>query len=91
MSAPRTTMPIMGSKLMCEIPWAMVAPHEVQARSNHGQSLARLAERGGLCAAEALDILEGRRWGSSKVCIENEQYLINKVRQWRAENGRTGS
>ena len=87
MSAPRTSMPIMAATLLSEIPWAMIAPHETQARSNHGQSLACLAGRGGLCAAEALDVLEGRRWGSAKVCIENEHYLIHLVRRWRAENG----
>lgn len=79
----RTAMPIMGATLLSEIPFAMIAPHEAQARSNHGQSLNRLAERGGLCVAEALDILEGRRWGSAKVCIENERYLINLVRKWQ--------
>lgn len=80
----RAVMPIMGSQLMSNIPWAMIAPHEQQAQSNHGQSLDRLAERGGLAASEAIDILEGRRWGSAKACIENERYLINKVREWRA-------
>lgn len=30
------------------VPWAWVAPHEEQARSNHSQSLERLAQRGGL-------------------------------------------
>ena len=30
-------------------PWALLEPHEAQARANHGgQSLKRLAERGGL-------------------------------------------
>lgn len=80
----RTVMPIMNSTLMSEIPWGMIAPHERQARANHGQSLERLAERGGLAACEALDIIEGRRWGSAEPCIENERYLINKVREWRA-------
>ncbi len=80
----RTAMPIMGATLMSEIPWEMIAPHERQARANHGQSLERLAERGGLAACEALDIIEGRRWGSAKPCIENERNLINKVRAWRA-------
>lgn len=77
-------MPIMGSSLMSEIPWAMIAPHEAQAQSNHSQSLERLAQRGGLGASEAIDIIEGRSWGSAKPCVENEIYLINKVREWRA-------
>ena len=85
-SAKRTVMPIMGSLLMSEIPWAMIAPHEAQAQSNHGQSLERLAQRGGLAASEAIDIIEGRRRGRAKPCVENERYLINKVREWRAAN-----
>lgn len=80
----RTIMPIMGATLLSEIPWDMIAPHEEQAQSNHGQSLERLASRGGLGASEALDIIEGRRWGSAKPCIENEHYLINLVRAWLA-------
>jgi hypothetical protein len=35
------------------IPWEYMAPHESQAQKNHGQTIARLAERGGLGAAEA--------------------------------------
>ena len=81
----RASMPIMGATLLSEIPWGVIAPHEAQAQSNHGQTLDRLASRGGLGVSEALDIIEGRRWGSAKVCIENEHYLINLVRAWRAE------
>lgn len=81
-------MPIMGATLLSEIPWAFIAPHDAQARSNHGQSLERLAQRGGLAACEAIDIVEGRRWGSAKACIENEQYLINLVRAWRSANAK---
>lgn len=35
---------------------------ERQAKINHGQTLARLAERGGLNAGEALAIAEKRQW-----------------------------
>lgn len=45
------------------IPWVLLAPHERQARSNHGgQSLERLADRGGLSPCEALAVLEDRPW-----------------------------
>lgn len=44
------------------IPWSLIAPHESQARANHGQTLERLAERGGLGSCEAVAILEDRRW-----------------------------
>lgn len=40
------------------VPWAMIEPHEAQAKRNHGgQTLRRLAERGGLGAAEAVAVL----------------------------------
>jgi hypothetical protein len=86
----RTVMPIMGATLLAEIPFAMLVPHEAQALRNHGQTLERLAQRGGLGVSEAIDILEGRSWGSAKVCIENERHLINKVRDWRIHARATG-
>jgi hypothetical protein len=49
------------------IPWAAIAPHERQAQINHGQSLERLAQRGGLSPAEAVWVMEGRRWGSDEL------------------------
>ena len=45
-----------------DVPWEFVAPHEPQALRNHGQTLARLAERGGLSPAELLAVIEGRGW-----------------------------
>lgn len=78
----RTKMPIMGSPLLSEIPFAMIAPHEAQAMRNHGQTLDRLASRGGLAVAEAIAIIEGRKWSSVKNCIENDHYLISQVRHW---------
>lgn len=46
------------------IPWDVITPHEAQAQINHSQTLARLAERGGLGHCEAVAILEDRRWRS---------------------------
>ena len=41
------------------IPWELIAPHEAQAQRNHGgQTLQRLAERGGLDAMEAVAVIE---------------------------------
>jgi hypothetical protein len=42
------------------IPWAMIEPHEAQAKKNHDQSIQELAERGGLDTYEACCVLEGR-------------------------------
>lgn len=59
--------PIMKSKVklnahVVNLPWEAILPHEAQAKKNHGQSLERLAERGGLSACEAIAILEDRDW-----------------------------
>jgi hypothetical protein len=46
------------------IPWWVLEPCEEQAVHNHSQTLQRLAERGGLCASEALDVLHGDGWST---------------------------
>jgi len=84
--ADRTVMPIMGGTLLSEIPFAMLVPHEAQAKRNHYQSLDRLAQRGGLSACEALAILEDRPWHAINPSFEAQRYLINRVRMWRAEH-----
>ena len=47
------------------VPLALLKPHEKQAWRNHGQSLKRLSERGGLCAVEMVAVIEG--WDPFKV------------------------
>lgn len=44
------------------IPWESIAPHEAQALKNHGQSLERLASRGGLSWCEALAVLRDSKF-----------------------------
>jgi uncharacterized protein (DUF1501 family) len=45
------------------VPWDLVGPHERQALRNHsGQTLVRLAERGGLSPDELVAVLEDRKW-----------------------------
>jgi hypothetical protein len=51
--------PIMGYH---DIPWRAIAPAEKQAQENHGQSLERLAERGGLSPCEACAVMQFRPW-----------------------------
>lgn len=77
--------PIMGCNIIASIPWDFIAPHEAQALSNHGQTLKRLAERGGLCVSEAIAVVDGSHWGSVIDSAESDLHLINKVRAWRAE------
>lgn len=42
-----------------DIPWSMIKPFENNALNNHGQSLERLAQRGGLAPSEAIAIIKG--------------------------------
>lgn len=54
--------PILGSEPKEYIPLDIVKSHEKQALRNHGQSLQRLAERGGLGWIEMLCVLEDREY-----------------------------
>lgn len=60
MTDPKT-FPIQDGR---PIPWSLIAPHEAQAVKNHGgQTLQRLAERGGLSPCEALCAIRGEGIG----------------------------
>lgn len=60
------------------VPWAVVAPHEKQAKHNHDQTLQRLAQRGGLSALELYCVLHGDDlrliWDAT--CPTEEQALL---------------
>lgn len=85
MTAPKM-FPIMDStqrrRFDWAIPWAMMAPHEGQALRNHGQTLARLAERGGLGPDEALAALRGLRLG--RLVLSEEEARAQLHQEWRA-------
>lgn len=49
------------------IPFEVIEPHESQALKNHGQTLERLAERGGLSYDEALLVLTDKQISSPVV------------------------
>jgi hypothetical protein len=55
-------MPILGTPFAVR----MDALNEAQAQRNHGQSLARLAERGGLSLQEAHAVAERRAWRNER-------------------------
>lgn len=62
---PPQNMPIMlgvGRRHVKTIPFSLL--NEDWAQRNHGQSLKRLAERGGLSPCEAIAIMDRRRWRS---------------------------
>jgi hypothetical protein len=65
------------------IPWDMIAPHEKQAQANHSQTLSQLADRGGLGPAEALAILDDRRWHSMPLAAACRE-LNGRIAAWIA-------
>lgn len=58
-----------------DIPWAIIELHNKQAWANHGQSLERLAERGGLGWGEALAVLEDRKYKYIDEGVARKQVL----------------
>lgn len=74
-------------QLRTSIPWKMIAPHEAQAISNHGQTLERLAERNGLSAAEAVAVLSGKgiMWVTRQGVAEAEAMLEQLVKAFESE------
>ena len=79
-----------AAHLRQSIPWAMLAPHEEQAQRNHGQSLQRLAERGGLSPGEACDVLLGRKWNTTPA-KEADAMLERLVLDFEARGGAPGA
>lgn len=58
-------MPILGDREF-KLPWALIAPHEAQSLANHGQSLDKIAYRGGFSYEEAAAVMENRKWAPIK-------------------------
>jgi hypothetical protein len=78
----REEYPIQGFQ---SIPWAVIAPHEHQAITNHGQTLERLAERGGTCELKTFFILNDLKipsWDRTPTELEIKQareYILKRV------------
>ena len=71
------------------VPWDMVRPHDRQAKRNHGQSLKRLASRGGLHPVELLAVLDARPFPEREylaapdtVCAGAIAELIRRAAAW---------
>ena len=68
------------------VPWAMLVPHEEQARRNHGgQSLKRLAERGGLDWSELLAVLRDQDWQNDP---DAKDRVLDRVKRWKADDAK---
>jgi hypothetical protein len=69
-----------------EFPIAFFEPHREQAHRNHGQSLERLAERGGLGWGEAIAITMGNDNHYTNVA-SNRKWLRAQFERWKREAG----
>ena len=67
------------------VPWSFVAPHEAQAKSNHDQTLVRLAQRGGLSPGELLAVVTGQCWSA----IQDDTVAIEPLLKLIAKHTRT--
>lgn len=64
------------------VPWSFVEVFREQAERNHGQTLERLAERGGLAPDEMWHAAHGHRLLQVKVDVhEAGQWLIEEMRR----------
>jgi hypothetical protein len=63
----------LGSTFPKSIPWEIIAPHERQADINHGQTLERLAERGGLSWSELDAVLNDTRYKGRIFMLPREE------------------
>lgn len=68
------------------IPWEFIAAHNAQALKNHGsQTLARLAERGGLSLGETLAVIENREQPWHAPTPSEREYMTARLRDLISE------
>ena len=63
--------PDLRDKCPPSVDFLTVEPYEAQAQRNHGQTLQRLSERGGLAPDELVAVMEGRSWASRTMSGED--------------------
>lgn len=68
--------PIMGNDNIKSVPWAVAEFGRKQAEKNHGQSLERLAERGGLDVLEMAWALTGVGWRGRDLTVAQAENII---------------
>ena len=71
--------PILNSRPTQYIPQGLLMVHESQAWENHGQSLYQLKQRGGLSWAEALAIIEGKKWSDAIQAEKEAESIVKKL------------
>lgn len=68
------------------VPWDFIAPYEKRAKSNHSQSLERLAQRGGLGPMEMYAVLRDIPYHDvENFGIHNDAEAIEVINFWVKE------
>ena len=69
-----------------DVPWGLVAPSAARARAWYGSSLERLADHGGLTAAEILALINGDDINANAAMSLSEAVtaLCEAATQWEA-------
>ena len=72
-NSSKDRFPVLGANRDAKqsVPWSFIAPHSDRAEKNHGQTLERLAERGGLSALEMLAVVLDLSWNDIN-CIGDD-------------------
>jgi hypothetical protein len=80
---PRERTELRKAECPVSVPWDLVAPHQLQASKNHSQSIARLAERGGLSPSELVAVIDGHGydWIRSTTSLAQVPRLLELVRR----------
>lgn len=84
----RMEYPIIGTYPREYIPWDVLAPHEAQAMKNHGgQTLERLAQRGGLSWRETLAVIKDKKFDDVPVMSEAKakKIVLKHVAAWEED------
>ena len=58
------------------VPWSLLEPHREQADTNHGQTLERLAERGGLDPCEMWCVINDKKWRDAPTLVVAVAWLL---------------
>lgn len=66
------------------VPWSFVESHEAQAWKNHGQTLTRLNERGGLSVVELWHVVNDKDWYGP--LPHGARVTYNQAVEWLASN-----
>lgn len=82
--------PVLGQTPRTFVPWDFVAEHAQQAERNHGQTVRRLAERGGLCWSELFAVITDAHWSKIDRTLDHRLAVLHMLAEWLARFDKPG-